>query len=58
MVAKLGRSIQDYQGHLWKLVHDGDAERRMSTQGYQWKILEEILPQRMARCMKTEMADT
>ena len=55
MGAKLGGSIQDYQGHVRKFIHGGDAVGRTSTQGYQWEILGEILPKRMAKCMKMKM---
>ena len=40
-----------------KFIYVGDVARRSSTQGYQWKILEKILPQRVARCVKREMAN-
>ena len=43
IVVKLGRSVQDFQGHLWEFIYGGGALRRTSTQGYQWEILEEIL---------------
>ena len=57
MVAKLESSIQDCQDHLPEFIHDGDAAREISTQGYQWEIPEEMLPQLVVKCVKTKMAD-
>ena len=55
MVAKLGGSIQDYQGYFLKFIYDGDGARGGSMQNYQWKVFEEILSQLVAECMKTKM---
>ena len=56
VVAGLGRSIQDCQGYLRKFLYGGDAARRTSTQGAEWKILEEILPKCLARSLKMKTA--
>ena len=56
MVAKLGRTIQDYQGYLREFIYGGDGARWVSTKSYQCEILKEILPQRVAKLMKTKMA--
>ena len=58
IVAKLGVSIQGYQGYLRELIHDGNTASRTFTRGYQWEVLGEILPQHMAKCMKMKTAGT
>ena len=57
MVAKLGEIVQDCQGYLWEFLYGGDAARRTSTKGIEWKILEEILPKCLTRRLKTEIVD-
>ena len=55
VVSGLGRSIQDCQSYLREFLYGGDAARRTSTQGAEWKILEEILPKCLARRLKMKM---
>ena len=52
VVAKLGRSVQDCQGDLWEHVYGGDAAGKALAEGFEWKILEEILSECLARCMR------
>ena len=56
VVAKLGRTVQDRQGYLRQFLYGGDDVRSVSSKGSQWKILEEILSQRVTRRLKTKTA--
>ena len=51
MVPKLGRAAASRENSTRQLLSGGDIGRQHVASSYQWEILEEIPPERVANCM-------
>ena len=52
VVSKLGGTSQSCAGGSRQCLHAGASQWRGAAQGAEWPLLEEVLPERLAKCLR------